>query len=99
MIALLLACSAEITVDPAACDAEALAAGQVRARRIPCSDELIDGGEGRRSDYLIENAVARFVIRQGSDALTRLGLAGGVHHGGGPGHAHRGSADALVHRS
>ena len=64
-------------VDPAACDARVLAPGEVRARRIPCSDELQPGGEALRGDILLENAVLRATFKS-DHALSRLGGAGGT---------------------
>lgn len=79
MLSLLLACAApDGAPDPAACDARALAPGEVRARRIPCSDELIAGGEGRTGDWVIENAMARYVVRGPYAALTLLDEPGGT---------------------
>lgn len=60
------------------CDATDLAEGRVRARRMPCDDEAIDGGEGRRADWIIENAWVRFVVRHPGAPLTLLDLAGGT---------------------
>ena len=60
------------------CDPRVLASGELRARRIPCSEELISGGEGRVGDYLIENSMARYVVRGPYAALTRLGEPGGT---------------------
>lgn len=60
------------------CDPRTLEPGEVRARQIPCSDELIDGGEGRVGDWLLENAHARYVIRGDYAALTHLGEEGGT---------------------
>jgi hypothetical protein len=60
------------------CDPRALAPGEVRARQIPCGDELISGGEGRVGDWLLENAHARYVIRGTYAALTLLGQEGGT---------------------
>jgi hypothetical protein len=62
----------------AGCDTTALDPGRVRARRLPCDDEAIDGGEGRRADWVIENAYVRFVVRHPGAPLTLLGLAGGT---------------------
>lgn len=50
----------------------------MRARRIPCSDELIEGGEGRLGDWLIENATARYVVRGPYSALGWLEEDGGT---------------------
>ncbi len=60
------------------CDATALEPGRVRARRMPCDDEGISGGEGRRADYLIENAWVRFVVRHPGAPLTLLHGGGGT---------------------
>jgi len=60
------------------CDPRSLAAGQVRARRMPCDDEGLSGGEGRRGDYVIENACARFVVQHPAVALTLLTVGGGT---------------------
>lgn len=64
--------------DAAACDPRLLDAGEVRARRVPCTDELVGGGEGRVGDGLLENAVARFVVRGPYAALTELDEIGGT---------------------
>jgi len=75
----LLSCAAVPAVgDPTACDARVLHPGEVRVRRIPCTAELIEGGEGRRSDWLLENDRVRFVFRDVGAALTRLDVAGGT---------------------
>jgi len=60
------------------CDAIALEPGRVRARRMPCDDEAIDGGEGRRADYVIENAWVRFAVRHPGAPLTLLDGGGGT---------------------
>lgn len=60
------------------CDPRTLADGEVRARQIPCGDELVGGGEGRTGDWLIENAHARYVVRGTYAALTRLEEPGGT---------------------
>lgn len=75
---LFAACTAEISDDPPTCDPRGLAAGEVRARRIPCVDELIAGGEGAVGDWLLENAEARFVVRGTYAALTQHGEDGGT---------------------
>ncbi len=62
----------------ASCDARDLEEGRVRARRMPCDDESIDGGEGRRADYVLENALVRFVVRNPGAPLTLLGVGGGT---------------------
>lgn len=72
-------CAAPTPADDAdACDPRTLAPGEVRARRVPCGDELIGGGEGRSGDWLVENAVARFVVRGTYAALTELDEPGGT---------------------
>ena len=73
---LLLGCGPGVTIPPL-CDPVVLGAGEIRIRRVACGDELIDPGEGRRSDWLLENAVARFIVRDVPAALTRLDEAGG----------------------
>jgi len=60
------------------CDPRELEPGEVRARRMPCDDEGISGGEGRRGDTLIENAWARFVIRHAGAPLTLTSGGGGT---------------------
>lgn len=77
---LLLACVAPSAVegDEVVCDPRALDPGEVRARQVPCGDELIGGGEGRTGDWLLENAHARYVIRGTYAALSRLGQHGGT---------------------
>lgn len=74
---LLLAC-ASTTAPPDDCDPRVLEAGEVRAKQVACSDELVAGGEGRVGDWLVENAVARFVVRGSYGSLTQLGGAGGT---------------------
>ncbi len=74
------------------CDPRLLSAGQVRARQVPCKDELQPYGEGRSGDWVIENAVARFVVRDAPNALTRLGVAGGTIVDAAP----PGVADAML---
>ena len=67
----------QATLDPAACDPRALSAGEVRARRIPCSDELQPGGEALRGDILLENAQIRAIFKS-DHALSRHGGSGGT---------------------
>ncbi len=75
----LLGCSPlSARLDEAGCDPRTLAPGEVRARQIPCGDELVDGGEGRVGDWLLENAHARYVIRGTYAALTHLDEEGGT---------------------
>ncbi|MDG1483806.1 MAG: hypothetical protein P8R54_29715 [Myxococcota bacterium] len=77
MLLLALVGCAPVYPEPS-CDPRILNAGEVRARRLSCSDDLLSDGEGRRSDWVIESAAARFVIRDTPDALTRLSIAGGT---------------------
>lgn len=65
-------------LDDDSCDPRALSSGEVRVRRLPCSDEFPAGGDARRSDWILENAWVRFVIRDTPSALTRLHIAGGT---------------------
>ena len=60
------------------CDPRELGPDEVRARRIPCSDELLEGGDGRRSDWVLENSRLRVVVRDEGVALTRFDVAGGT---------------------
>ena len=62
--------------NPLACDARALDPGEVRARRLLCTDERI--GDGRIGDWMVENARARWAIRDGYAPLTRTTGAGGT---------------------
>lgn len=64
-------------VDEAACDPRTLAAGEVRVRRVPCSDELMTGGEALRGDFLLENARLRAFFKS-DHALSRHGGSGGT---------------------
>lgn len=64
--------------NPPACDPRTLAAGEVRARHIWCTSELVSGGDGRTGDWMLENAVARYAIRGDYAPLTRLHGAGGT---------------------
>ncbi|MFZ5480769.1 MAG: hypothetical protein ACOZNI_28675 [Myxococcota bacterium] len=77
---LLLACGESPLPDGSepTCDPRAMAVGEVRARQVGCSDELVGGGEGRVGDWLIENAVARFVVRGTYASLTELDEPGGT---------------------
>ncbi len=66
------------TGDGTACDPRPLAAGEVRARTMPCDREGIEEGEGVRGDLVIENALARFVVRHAGTSLSHLGVGGGT---------------------
>jgi hypothetical protein len=52
--------------------------GQVRARRIRCSDEILPSGEARQGDWLLENALIRIAIRDATVSLTQLEGTGGT---------------------
>lgn len=71
-------CAAVPDAPPPVCDPRALEAGEVRARPLLCTDELVSGGEGRIGDFLVENAVARFVVRGSYASLTWLDEDGGT---------------------
>jgi hypothetical protein len=47
-------------------------AGEVRARRIGCSDEILPDGEARQGDWLLENSQIRLAIRDATVSLTQL---------------------------
>lgn len=74
----LLACVAapDPVDDGPECDPRLLADGEVRARKVLCTDELIGGGEGRMGDFLVENARVRFVVRGPYAALYAHGEGG-----------------------
>ncbi|MEC8423501.1 MAG: hypothetical protein VX000_06970, partial [Myxococcota bacterium] len=65
------------SADPTTCDARVLAPGEVRVRRVPCSDELHPGGEALRGDFLMENALVRAFFKS-DHALSRHGGGGGT---------------------
>jgi hypothetical protein len=77
---LLAACSVpELPGDDSSCDARELEPGELRLRRIPCNDERISYGDGRRGDWLMENAASRFVFRTVGGSLSDVeGSAGGM---------------------
>lgn len=62
----------------AVCDPRELTPGEVRVKQVGCGSELIGGGEGRVGDWILENAVARFVIRGTYAPLTELEGDGGT---------------------
>lgn len=78
MILLALACAAPEEFDAWRCDARAMEPGEVRARQIPCSDEVPDGADARSGDWVVENAVARFFVRGTYAPLTELEGDGGT---------------------
>jgi hypothetical protein len=76
-LVLALACAADPGEADDACIIEPVAPGAVRALRIVCEEQLVSGGEGRVGDWLLENAVARYVVRGEYASLTQLGEEGG----------------------
>jgi hypothetical protein len=86
-VSLLVACSdgppsGGLVDDPAVelgCATGRPAAGQVRAKRIACAEELIPGrlASGRTGDILLENARIRLVIRQLGEGFFLIGTSGG----------------------
>ncbi|MEN9785279.1 MAG: hypothetical protein RLZZ299_543 [Pseudomonadota bacterium] len=56
----------------AGCGPPRAAPGEARARRITCNEDRVPGGEGRIGDWILENAVARFVVRAHPGALYLL---------------------------
>ncbi len=77
LIGLLVGCTDFVPVAPT-CDPRVLDAGEVRARQLLCTDELIPGGEARVGDWVIENSVARFALRGTYSALYTLDDQGGT---------------------
>lgn len=60
------------------CDPRVLAAGEVRARPILCTEELVPDGDGHVGDWVIENSLARFVLRGTYSSLYTLDEQGGT---------------------
>lgn len=58
------------------CPTEAPEPGQILVAPVRCGDQLIDGGEGTTSDFLLANSQLRAIVRTGQDALTLPGLGG-----------------------
>lgn len=67
---------------PTGCMGTAPAAGETRAKVVECPEELTAGSvaTGRNGDIVLENALARFIIRASSDEASTLigGFSGGV---------------------
>ena len=78
VVALGMGCVPSFPADDSACDARTLESGELRVRRVPCSAELISGGEGLTQDWLVENAQLRAVFRHAGSALTQLNAGGGT---------------------
>ncbi len=53
--------------------------GEVRLRQLACAQDLVEGDHaaGRVGDWVLENAHARFVVRDGPEGHALYGLAGG----------------------
>ncbi len=79
MILALLGCGAPGTAElpPWECDPRTMAAGEVRVRVVPCTDELLEEGDAYRGDWVLESSVARFFVRT-LPSLTQVGRAGGT---------------------
>ena len=76
---LLIGCSPAVPTElDDDCAAEPPRAGEVRAKRITCADELAQRGEGRIGDWLLESADLKLVIRNTPNRMTQLGGAGGT---------------------
>ncbi len=73
------AAAPDAATDTGVCPPAAPGAGQVRARVIGCAEELETGyhATGRVGDIVLENAVARFVVRGIGEGHALLGLWGG----------------------
>lgn len=78
MIWLAAGCAVPDLVDAGRCDARTLDAGEVRARRLPCGDEIPDDSNARSGDWVLENALARFFVRDVYAPLTELEGDGGT---------------------
>ena len=78
--ALWLACTTPGLPDAEAprCQPEPLQPGEIRARRIQCSDEILPNGEAGQGDWLLENAKVRLAIRDATVSLTQLRGTGGT---------------------
>ena len=61
-----------------ACPEARVPAGEVLVAAIACDAQIPEGGEGRRSDYIMANSVFRAVVRHPQAALTALGVGGGT---------------------
>ena len=83
-LAVLGACAPPPRAGGGPCEAEPPPAGEVRARRIGCDEELLVAGEARVSDWLLENDRVRFRVLDAGYAVHRLDAAGGVLADGAP---------------
>lgn len=77
---LLVGCAPTLTADSAApsCFDSAPEAGQVRVKRLSCSDEVPRNGEARGTDFLLQNALVSVVVRSTGSSLTLVGAPGGT---------------------
>lgn len=71
-----------LTADPAeprACPDAAPSAGSARALHLVCPAQRAAGplAMGRLGDVVVENAVARFILRAGDESATTIGAPGG----------------------
>ena len=66
-----------MVADTLGCDDRDLQPGEVRVKVVACGEERISGGEGASGDWVLDNAIARFIVRFGT-ALTRFDTAGGT---------------------
>lgn len=79
LLALLAACAPPSRLEvELRCAPPTPAAGEVRVRRLLCSDDRLSGGDGRVGDWIVENSVLKAVFRSTASSLTQLGLAGGT---------------------
>jgi len=60
------------------CEPLELVEGEVRVKRVACSDEVPSTGDGRTGDYLLQNARASVIIRSPYESMTLLDLPGGT---------------------
>lgn len=56
---------------------EAMAEGEVRAKRLGCTDEAPRNGEGRTGDVMLQSSALQAIFRQPADGLTLVGTPGG----------------------
>lgn len=74
----LAACAGPLPATYDRCDPRSLGASEVRARPLLCQDEMLNGGEARMGDWLLENNRIRLVLRSPFASLTELGEEGGT---------------------
>lgn len=60
------------------CDPIELESGDVRAKRIACTDERAPDGEARRGEFLMHNALVTASFRSPGEALSVFGVGGGT---------------------